>query len=311
MKQQNQQTILVTGATGAQGGSVARALLKENKFRVRILTRNPQSQKAKVLERAGAEIFEGDLEDEASLLRAIEGCYGVFGITNFWEHYAKEYQQGINLIDAVKEVGVQHFVLHTLPDYYRLSKGRYSVPHCDIKASFEEYARGLGLPVTFIHVAFYYENFLTFFPLQKAEDGSFHFGFPQGDTKLAAVSVEDVGGIVTSVFNRPADYIGRTVGAVGADETCGEYAAIMSRVLQKNVQYNHIPRDVYAAYGFPGAEELANMFEVQRLFIPERFSDMLESYMLNPQMQNFETWVAKNKYRFINLFNSQFQAMVI
>lgn len=307
----NQQTILVTGATGGQGGSVTRALLKENKFRVRILTRNAESQRAKVLKRAGAEVVVGDMDDVESLKRAMKDVYGVFGVTNFWEHFAKEVQHGINLMDAAKESGIQHLVMHTLPDYYRLSKGRYSVPHYDIKASFEEYSRGLGLPATFVHVGFYYENFLSFFPLQKGEDGNFYFGFPQGNTKLAATSVEDVGGVVASVFNNPAEYIGQTVGVAGDDLTGDEYALIMSNVLKKHVYYNHIPRDVYASYGFPGAEELANMFEVQRLFIPERNEWLKQSYQLNLGMQRFENWVAKNKYKFINLFNSQFQAMVI
>ncbi len=307
----NQQTILVIGGTGAQGGSVARALLKENKFRVRILTRNAGAQRAKVLRRAGAEIVVGDLEDMESLKRAMKDVYGVFGVTNFWEHFAKEVQLGINLMDAVKESGIQHLVMHTLPDYYRLSRGRYSVPHYDIKASFEEYSRGLGLPATFLHMGFYYENFLSFFPLQKGEDGNFYFGFPQGNTRLAATSVEDTGGVVAAIFNKPSEYIGRTVGVAGEDINCDEYALIMSNVLKKHVYYNHIPRDVYAAYGFPGAEELANMFEVQRLFIPERNEWLKESRELYPGMQRFEDWVAKNKYKFINHFNSQFQAMVI
>src|SRR6478735_7343876 len=94
--------ILVTGATGAQGGSVARALLADEHFSVRILTRNGSSPKALELKAAGAEVAQGDLDDTASLIRAMRGCYGVFGVTNFWEHFDREYQQGKNLIDAVK-----------------------------------------------------------------------------------------------------------------------------------------------------------------------------------------------------------------
>jgi len=290
--------ILVIGATGAQGGSVAKALLAENNFAVRILTRNKQSQKAIALQQAGAELMIGDLDNVESIMQAMKGCYGVFGVTNFWEHFDDEYQLGKNLIHAEKQMKIQHFVFHTLPAYNKLSNGKYTVPHCDIKAALQEYTTSLNIPATFMHVAFYFENFFTFFPLQRTGDDSYSFGFPQGDTKLAMVSVEDLGGVVAPVFNHPAEYIGRTVGVVGADDTCNDYAATMGKVMHKNIQYGYIPRDVYARFGFAGAEELANMFEVQRLYIPNRQIDLIESYGLNPNMQTFESWLRKNKKRF-------------
>lgn len=303
--------ILVTGATGAQGGSVARMLLKQKKYGVRILTRNPHSQRARVLQRAGAELVQGDMDDVNSLVAAMQDCYGVYAVTSFWEHFAKEYQQGINLVDAAKAAGIQHFVLHTLPDYYKLSNGNYSVPHYDMKAAVEQYSRRQGLPATYVQLGFYYENFFSLFPLQKDSGGDFYFGFPQGRTKLAAVSVSDIGGIVASVFDRPAEYIGRTICAVGADMTPDEYAEIMTRVLQKKVYYQYIPRNEYSAYNFPGAEELANMFEVQRLYIPNRQADLEESKKLNPGMQSFEEWVTKKKFRFMDHMNAQMEVFVI
>lgn len=298
-------TILVIGATGAQGGSVAKALLAENNFAVRILTRNGQSEKALALQQAGAEVVTGDLDDRESIKYAMKDCYGVFGVTNFWEHFEKECQQGKNLIDSVKEMNIEHFVLHTLPDYNKLSNGKYPTPHCDIKAALQAYTNSQNIPSTFVQVAFYYENFFTFFPLQKSADGSYSFGFPQGDTKLAMVSIDDLGLVVAAVFNHPAEYIGRTVGVVGADDTCYEYAAVMSRVLEKKVSYQYIPRDEYAALGFAGAEELANMFEVQRLHIPQRQIDLIESYGLNPALQPFAHWVSKNKCRFTAMMQTE------
>ncbi len=301
----NKQTILVTGATGAQGGSVARALLASGKFNVRILTRNPRSQNARALENAGAQVARGNLENRQSLDRAMKDCYGVFGVTNFWEHYADEFEQGKNLVDAAQQAGIRHLVLHTLPNYNKLSGGQLSVPHCDMKAALKEYCKGLKLPATFVELAFYYENFLSFFPLQKQEDGSFSFGFPQGDTKLAMVSVEDLGPLVAAIFDHPREYIGRTVGVVGSDDTCAEYAAQMTEVLGKKVRYQYIPRELYIAFGFPGAEELANMFEVQRLYIPERQLDLIESYGLNPRMQNFRTWLAANRSAFLAMMDRE------
>lgn len=291
----NKQIILVTGATGAQGGSVAKALLADNKFAVRIFTRTAASAKPKELKQLGAEIAEGDFNDMQSLLEAMKDCYAVYGVTNYWEHFDEEYQQGKNLIDAVKQSGIQHFVYSSLPSYSKLSMGKYSVPHCDIKADLEQYARALQIPSTFVHVAFYYQNFLSFFQLQDDGNGNLFFGFPQGDTRLAAVSVEDCGAVVAGIFNHPQEYIGRKVGIVGDDKSCAEYAAILSRELGRKVYFRHMNRDTYAAMDFCGAEELANMFEVQRLHISNRLLDLIESNALNPAMQSFEQWVRNNK----------------
>jgi len=297
--------ILVTGATGAQGYSVAKALLETDQWTVRCLTRNTGSGKAEELQEAGAVLVEGDLDDKDSLMRAMDGCHGVFGLTNFWEHFEKEYQQGKNLIDAVHAAGVSHFIYSGLPGYHALSGGRLSVPHCDIKAALEVYACSLGVPSTFVHIAFYYENFLSFFPPQRGEDGAFYFGFPQGDTPLAMATPEDMGAIVSLIFDHPDLYMGKTMGVVGEDRTCKEYAAIMSRVLGVTVRYRYVPRDVFAGQGFPGAEELANMFEVQRLHMPHRRGDLMNSWYMNPRMQSFEMWLRRNKAKFYQLLNEE------
>lgn len=290
-------TILVTGATGAQGGSVARALLEGGKFAVRALTRNASSTQAQELARAGAEVVEGTMDDIESLKRAMKGCYGVFGVTNFWEHFEKEYRHGKNLIDAVDQTDIKHFVFSSLANYHKISKGTLSVPHYDIKAALEDYTKQLQIPATFVRMAFYYENFINFFPLQKDEDGGYYFAFPQ-DNNLAAVSVEDLGGVVASIFDHPYEYKGRVVGVVGENRPSAQYAATMSKVLGKKVSYKYIPRDVFAGFGFPGAEDLANMFEVQRSYVPDQQLDLIESYGLNPKMQTFENWLIKNKSKF-------------
>lgn len=294
----NKKTILVTGATGAQGGSVARYLLNEGNFRVRALTRDANSDKAAVLKQAGAEIVEGDLADIESLRSAVQGCYGVFGVTNFWEHFDKEYEHGKNLIDAVAESNVEHFVFSSLPPAKQISGGELEVPHFDIKAELENYARKLIPNTTFVHVAFYYENFLSFFPPQKQADGNFAFGFPQGETKLAAVSVDEIGGVVLAIFSQPEEFKGKTIGIVGDDLPPAEYAATMTRLLGKAIKFNHIPREVFSAFGFPGADDLANMFDFNRRFIPERKADLAMSRTLYPQISTFETWLAENKNKF-------------
>jgi uncharacterized protein YbjT (DUF2867 family) len=286
----DQKRILVFGATGAQGGSVARHLLERGDVSVRCITRKPESEAARALRAAGAELVAGDLDDRASIEPAMRGCWGVFGVTNFWEHFGKEEQHGRNLCDAVAASDVQCFIFSTLKSLKDLSGGKLEVPHTDIKQQLEHYARDCNLPVIFAHVAYYYENFLTFFKPQRQDDGSYAFGFPQGDTPLAAYSVEDTGGVVGALFRQPQPFMGQTVGVVGDDRPPAEYADSMARATGERIRYNHISRDVYASFGFPGAEDLANMFDVQRRYVPNRKADLELSRRLYPHMQTFDQW---------------------
>jgi uncharacterized protein YbjT (DUF2867 family) len=295
--------ILVIGATGAQGGSVARTLLADDQYIVRILTRNPTSDKAIDLLAAGAEIAMGDLEDLQSLKRAMKDCYGVYGVTNYREHFHREYHQGVNLINAVSTSGIRHFVFHTLSDYYKLSGGQFPVPEFDIKAKLQRYCLQLDIPTTFVQIAFYYENFLSSFPLRFGSDNKWHFGFPQGHTKLAMASVEDLGPVVASIFNNPVEYIGRTIGVVAEDDTCSNYAKTMSGVLNEDICYEYIPRELYLELNGSAMEEVANMFEVQRLYIPNRQSDLEKTLRLNPQMKSFEQWLTENVHQFEEQFS--------
>lgn len=297
---QDRKLILVVGATGAQGGSVARHLLGRGQFAVRALTRKPDSDAAQALRKAGVEIVRGDLDDPISLEDALAGCHGVFGVTNFWEHFDREYAQGKNLVDAVAEADIAHFVFSSLPSVKKQAE-HLNVPHFEMKADLETYTRRLAVPATFAHVAFYYDNFLGFLPPQKQPDGTFAFGFPQGDTLLAGVAVDDVGGVVARVFEQRERFLGKTVGIVGDDLTGTGYAEVMTRVLGRPVKYNYIPREVFARFGFPGAEDLADMFEFNRLYIPNRRADVEQSRTLYPHMRSFEQWLRENSSPFTEL----------
>src|SRR5262245_39774077 len=259
-------TVLVVGASGMQGGGVARHLLRRGAVSVRCMTRRPDSESARLLSREGADGIQADLDDPASLRRAVQGCKGTFGVTNFWEAYFREYDQGVNLIDAAAEAGIEHLVLSTLPSAKSISEGAFDLPHFETKARMEEYARKRGVPFTFVHVAFYFENFMRYFPPQKQEHGEFGFGFPLADTPLGALAVEDTGGVVTAIFEQRSEFLGKTVEIVGDQIPAAQFAEIMSRVLKSSVTYTHIPRETYAAMGFLGARELADMFEFLRLF---------------------------------------------
>lgn len=287
--------VLVIGATGAQGGSVARYLLRRGKFAVRALTRNPESAKARELRALGAEVVRGELDDRASLRSALRGAYGVFGVTSFWEHFEKELDHGRNLINAIAGAEVEHFVFSSLPSVRITSRGELKCPHFDQKHELETYGRVLGIPATFVHVAFYYENFLSSFPPRADGDGGYRFGFPQREVPLAGVSAEDIGGVVAPIFERPADFLGRTVGVAGDDLLPRDYAAALTRALGKPVQFHYVPREVFAAFPFHGAADLADMFEFNSRYIPSRRADVDESRALHPAMQTFEQWAAKNR----------------
>lgn len=295
----NKPIILVTGATGSQGGGVAHFLAKSGKYIVRGLTRDVHSKKAASLVSEGISLVEGNLDDKNSLLKAMKDCYGVFGVTNFWEHFEKEAQQGKNLIEAVKESNIQHFILSSLPPVNKISKGELSSPHFDIKADYETYAKSLNLNLTIVHIAFYFDNFLSSLSIQKLEDGNFHFGFPQREnTKLGGVAAADIGGVVAAIYEKRNEFIGKTIRIVADAQYPKEYARIMSEILGVKVIYDYIDRKTFAGFNFPGASDLADMFEFYSLFITNEQGAMEESKKLFPQIRNFETWLKENKSKF-------------
>ena len=286
--------VLVVGATGAQGGSVARHLLRLGKHKVRCLTRHPESNSAMAVARLGGEVVGGDLADPSSLRNALRDCDAVFGVTNYWEHYDGEFPLGRNLVDAITASEVQHTILSTLPHTKLLSGGRLEVPHFDTKARIEEYARGRNLPATYVHVAFYYENFINHFPPRRQNDGSYVFSFPQGNTPLAAVAAEDIGGVVAAILAESFWYRDKLVGVVGDDQRCDDYADTMRRVLGRIIEYHYVPPGTYAALNVPGAADLACMFEFNRVYVPNRRTDLARSRELFPEIRTFERWLRTN-----------------
>lgn len=298
-------TILVIGATGAQGGSVARFLLSEGLFTVRCLTRNPLSEKALALKKAGAELVTGDLNDITSLSIAMRGVYGVFGVTGFHNQEEDEYQQGKNLIFAVVINRVNFFIYSSLPDMKKISKGAFDVPAFRIKHTLEEYARNLKPDSSFIYVSDYYEHFFSQMLPHRSPDGTYYLQLPQGDAKYATVSAGDIGRVVSAMFNHPAEYKKRTVGIVGTDMPCAGYAAILSRVLKKNILYKPLTHEEYTALGFNNVTTLADKHSFNAQHVPDRLLDLIESHGLNPSMQSFEAWLTDNQSAFHEALSGQ------
>ena len=309
-----QKIIAAVGATGAQGGGLVRAILSDAStgFAPRALTRNVNSDKATELAKFGAEVVAADLDDIASLKRAFEGAYGAFCVTNFWEHFSpeKELAQATNLARAAKEAALQHVIWSTLDDtrqWVPLSDdrmptlmGKYKVPHFDAKGEANHVFTEMGVPATFLLTSFYWDNFIHFgMGPKRGPDGTLAITMPMGDKKLPGIAVEDIGKCAYGIFQRGRDYIGKTIGIAGEHLTGKEMAAALTRALGQEVRYNDVPPEVYRSFGFPGAEDLGNMFQFKRDF-NERYCgarDLAEAQVLNPSLQTFEAWLARNKER--------------
>ena len=304
--------IAVIGSTGAQGGGLARALLREGTFAVRAITRNPDSDKARLLARGGAETVRADLDDTASLEKAFQGAHGAFCVTNYWELFSpeKEFNQGSNLAKAAKTAGVEHAIWSTFEDtrqWVPLSDnrmptlmGKYKVPHFDGKAEADNVFKELGVPTTFLLTSFYWENFIHFgMGPKKGPDGKLAITLPMGDKKLPGIAAEDIGKCACGIFKRGPEFIGKKTGIAGSHDTGAQLAAAMTKALGRDVRYNDVPPEVYRGFGFPGAEDLGNMFQFKRDFnayyCGARNLDTARS--LNPELLSFEAWVAQNKDR--------------
>nr|XP_028696308.1 nmrA-like family domain-containing protein 1 isoform X5 [Macaca mulatta] len=165
--------VVVFGGTGAQGGSVARTLLEDGTFKVRVVTRNPGKKAAKELRLQGAEVVKGDQDDQVSMELALNGAYATFIVTNYWESCSqeKEVKQGKLLADLAKHLGLHYVVYSGLQNIKKLTAGRLTAAHFDGKGEVEEYFRDIGVPMTSVRLPCYFENFLSHFLPQKAPDG--------------------------------------------------------------------------------------------------------------------------------------------
>lgn len=301
--------IAVVGATGAQGGGMVRAILadRSGSYSARAITRDPNSDKAKALREAGAEVVAGDLDQPETLSNAFAGAYGAFLLTNFWEHFSpeRELTQAGNMAQAVKTAGVQHVIWSTLEDTRKwvpleseqmpTLMGKYKVPHFDAKGEADEIFRRLGVPTTFLLTSFYWDNFIYFGAgPQRGPDGVLALTFPMDDKPLSGIASEDIGKCAYGIFKRGRELINKTVAIAGEHLTGKQLAAGMSRALGQEVRYNNVPPEVYRSFGFPGADDLGNMFQFKRdfndYFVGTR--DIKLARELNPELQTFDEWLA-------------------
>lgn len=306
--------IAVVGATGSQGGGLVRAILADPSggFAVRALTRDTNSPKARELEKLGAEVVAVDVNNIESLKKAFTGCYGAFCVTFFWEsmNVDTEKAQARNMAEAAKACGLKHVIWSTLEDTRKLVPlsdsrmptihGKYKVPHFDGKGEADRYFADLGVPTTNLLTSFYWDNFINFgMGPKKDQSGVASITLPMGTAKLPTIAAEDIGTCAYAIFKQGSTYIGKTVGIASEHLTGAQMADTFSKAMGYPVTYNAVEPDVYRSFGFPGADDIGNMFQFNRDFEKEFCGarDTEFTRLLNPQLQTFAIWLERNKSR--------------
>jgi uncharacterized protein YbjT (DUF2867 family) len=274
-------TILITGATGHQGGATLQNLLGKD-FRLRALTRTPDSEKARALAKVGVEVVRGDLDDPASLASALGGAWGVYAVQNTWEAgVAGEEEQGKRLAALAREAGVEHFVYASVASAHR----RTGIPHFENKARIEDTVRSLGFPSTvIIRPVFFMENLLS--PLFLNGDTLVSTLNP--DTTLQMIAAEDIGVFGALAFTRAAELRGREIDIAGDAVTLPEAASILGRARGSALEYVRIPIGEVRK----NSEDLALMLEwFDRVGYDADITGLEREFGVT--MTSFEAWARK------------------
>src|SRR5204863_5589421 len=244
--------ITVFGATGAQGGGLVRAICADpnSEFTARAVTRDVNSDKAKELAKLGAEVVYGDLSDSASVHKALKGAYGAFFVTFFWAHFNPEQEKAEAAVfaKAAKEEGIKHAIWSTLEDTRELVplhddrmptlQENYKVPHFDAKGESNKQFTDAGVPTTFLHASFYWDNFIYFGAgPKKGADGKLALTLPIGEAKLGGIAAEDIGKCAYGIFKKGHRLIGKKVGVAGEQLTGQQMADALTKALGQPVVY--------------------------------------------------------------------------
>ncbi|MFP4163821.1 MAG: NmrA/HSCARG family protein, partial [Chitinispirillaceae bacterium] len=274
-------TILVTGATGHQGGTVVRHLLKDG-WKVRALTRHPEHPQAKELGSIGAQVVQGDLDIPLSLQEPLQGCYGVFSVQQPWEHGPDdEIKQGIALVDAAKGANVKHFVYSSMAGAEK-SPG---VPHMDSKSRVEEYLRNSGLDYTIFRPVWFMED--LFSRKDSIYNGKLRLPL-KFEVPLQVIAVDDIGKFVTMAFENPENWAKKELDIAGDELTGAEMAQILGDFIGRRVSYEEEPLEEVREY----SSDAAMMYDWLNL---RGFSaDIAQVRDFLPELKTFEDWTRES-----------------
>jgi uncharacterized protein YbjT (DUF2867 family) len=281
MSKNNNRIILVTGATGRQGGAVLRKL-RERGFPVRALTRDPNDAKARSLVGQGTEVVRGDLDDPASLTRAMDGVDGVFSVQNWHEGVEAEVRQGKNLTDAARRTRVSHLVYSSVAG----ADQNTGIAHFESKRQLEQHLRTSGVRFTILRPVFFMENWLG---MQGAiEKGTLELPL-RPERRLQMLAVDDLGGFAAMVFEKPGHWHEQTRELAGDDLSMAEIAQRLGRASSRELHYHQAPWDDWEQQV---GHELAVMW---RWF--EQHGYNVETALVRqdyPQLTGFDRWLSQN-----------------
>lgn len=249
----SEKVVVVTGATGKQGGAVAQHLIQGSHFRVRALVRNPDKPAARAIAELGAELVQGDLDDRASVEKALLGAYGVFSVQVYKEKNGieAEIRQGTTLADVAKAAGVQHFVYSSVGSAHRHT----GIPHFESKWLLEEHIRAIQLPYTILRPVFLMDNWVS------VRDSIINGTLPQPldpNKPLQQVAVDDVGAFAAIAFEHPDKWLNREIDLAGDELTMPQVAQVFSRVIAQEVKYVQLPWDQFHS---SAGEETTTMYK--------------------------------------------------
>jgi uncharacterized protein YbjT (DUF2867 family) len=293
--------VVIFGATGAQGGSVARHLLSDGQFRVRAVTRKPDSPRADEIAKRGGEIFVGDQLSHESVAKAVEGAYAVFAMTNTYDPSMTpqiELEVGKRMADWSKKANVEHFIWSTLPDVEEISGGKWDVPHFTMKAKVEKYVRTLGFPYSsYVAPSFYYQNFFSSFLPPKEEKGTLVWKLPLSkDTPLCGFDVGDFGGVVLALLKEREKFNGQMIPCAGDELRFTEYVNSLGKFFGKQCQYEELTLEQWTQHNKPFSKELGHMFKYFEEY--GYFGGKIDWRMgkkIYPKMKSFEDFLAARK----------------
>jgi len=254
--------IVVFGGTGRQGGNVVKALLKDGRWNVRVLARNATSKKAVRFLNRGVEILQGNMQNVDDLRKLMQGAYGVFAVTNYWdpESMGKEEQIGKQIAEIAKECGVSHFIWSTLPNVEKITGGKYLVPHFTHKARVNRHIKRLGFDCyTFLMAPFYYQNFGTFFAPRK-EGNKLVWTIPMAETAyITAFDVKDIGPVTLTVLLNRTAFHRKKIPLAAEHMHPQDYIIKMALLYKTQAKIALVRPEEYERMGFPNAQELAEM----------------------------------------------------
>jgi uncharacterized protein YbjT (DUF2867 family) len=296
--------IVVTGATGAQGGSVLRALKATGHFSLRAVTRNPQSEAAQALAKTGVEVVKGDATDKQSMERAFTGAWGAFLVTSFWDPAAglahdTDLVQGKIMVDAAVAAGLKFAVWSSLHDIEAISGGRLKAPHFTLKNKVEQYIRSVGLDAAFVYAGFYASNWINFSPLagpQREKDGSIVIRTPfRADVALPIIDIDaDLGKFVVPAFLDPAKFHYKKTLAAAEYVTVGQMAAAYTDVTGENIAIVPMPIEDLPLEEIRETSILINQYGC---YNGEHLEPTRLLYGDNLNLNSFKDWVRKTGFK--------------